>query len=515
MPHSVSAPEVQTEGGWVRGFWRGKRLLNMAADPAQVLADSSAHVPHLDEDPLGAVFLGIPYAQDPVGALRFAAPAPVEPWQGTRDCSRYGPTPLLRTAENSLIPEPAFPGESTLNLNLFTPVIDANAALPVLVYIHGGGYTSGSPSSPWYDGRSFNRDGVVTVSVSYRLGLTGFGQVDGAPANRGVLDWIAALHWVQRNIAAFGGDPNRVTIAGQSAGGGAVLTLLGMEAAQSLFAAAWCLSGAIADIEPSRAEENARIIAKQLSVAPTAAGFGSVPPEKMAAAEDTLIERALKRVVARVRKNPADIIEFGPVVDGKILARPTLESLTLGIGADKPLLLGATADEFMMMADELPPLLNKVSPNVVLAVLGLKRGLRHRYLRLCGREGAAQVTAGYLTDILFRTPALEVANVRGPSPTWLYSFDWVGTKRGYAIHCSDVPFWFDCLDQPYTEWLLGARRPQSLADSLHAAAVSFVSSEDPGWPAYRAGRGEIMVFDRHGAEVLSPNGFAAAGVLVD
>ena len=127
------------------------------------------------------------------------------------------------------------------------------AALPVLVYIHGGGFTGGSPASPWYDGRAFNRDGVVTVTVSYRLGFDGFGHIAGAPSNRGVRDWIAALEWVRDNIAAFGGDPSRVTIAGQSAGGGAVLTLLGMPAAQDLFHSAWALSGAIADVSRERA----------------------------------------------------------------------------------------------------------------------------------------------------------------------------------------------------------------------------------------------------------------------
>ena len=105
----------------------------------------------------------------------------------------------------------------------------------MLVYIHGGGYIAGSPASPWYDGAAFNRDGVVTVTVSYRLGFDGFGHIAGAPSNRGVRDWLAALEWVRDNIAAFGGDPARVTIAGQSAGGGAVLTLLGMPAAQGLF----------------------------------------------------------------------------------------------------------------------------------------------------------------------------------------------------------------------------------------------------------------------------------------
>ena len=164
-------------------------------------------------------------------------------------------------------------GDSTLNVNVFTPRPgEADASLPVLVYIHGGGYTSGSPASPWYDGAAFNRDGVVTVTVSYRLGFDGFGHIPGAPSNRGVRDWLAALEWVRENIAAFGGDPTRVTIAGQSAGGGAVLTLLGMLAAQGLFHAVWALSGALADVAPERARTLSAKLANLAGVAPTRTG---------------------------------------------------------------------------------------------------------------------------------------------------------------------------------------------------------------------------------------------------
>lgn len=153
-----------------------------------------------------------------------------------RDALEYGPTPW-RSEEGSGVPDMIVPGDETLNVNVFTPRPgDTEANLPVLVWIHGGGYFGGTSADPWYDGRSYNRDGVITVSISYRLGMEGFGWIEEAPANRGVLDWIAALEWVQENIRAFGGDPTRVTISGQSAGGGAVLTLLGMERAQHLHA---------------------------------------------------------------------------------------------------------------------------------------------------------------------------------------------------------------------------------------------------------------------------------------
>ena len=148
-----------------------------------------------------------------------------------RDALAYGPTPQRRAfAEVTLIPEPSIPGESTLNVNVFTPA-RPGAALPVLVYIHGGGYIAGSPASPWYDGAAFNRDGVVTVTISYRLGFDGFGWIADAPHNRGVLDGSSRSNGCAQH-RRLRRRPARVTIAGQSAGGGAVLALLGMPRAQ-------------------------------------------------------------------------------------------------------------------------------------------------------------------------------------------------------------------------------------------------------------------------------------------
>ena len=196
----------------------------------------------------------------PIGELRFQAPVPRAPWEGVRDALEFGATAQRGDPGVTLIPEPSVEGDSTLNVNVFTPDPTASG-LPVVVWIHGGGYFAGSPASPWYDGRNFNRDGVVTVSISYRLGFDGFGWIEDAPSNRGVRDWLLALEWVQQNIAAFGGDPDRVTIAGQSAGGGAVLTLLGMEQAQRLFRVVYAISGALGDVSASRAEKLGRALA--------------------------------------------------------------------------------------------------------------------------------------------------------------------------------------------------------------------------------------------------------------
>ncbi|HKP07074.1 MAG TPA: carboxylesterase family protein, partial [Microbacterium sp.] len=316
--------EVDTAAGRVRGLWRG--------EPG---AGGSA------------AFLGIPFAKPPVGELRFAAPVPPEPWDGVRDALEFGATAQRGDTGITLIPEPSVPGESTLNVNVFTPVPGrTDAALPVLVWIHGGGYISGSPASPWYDGQTFNRDGVVTVAISYRLGFDGFGHIEGAPSNRGVRDWIAALEWVQANIAAFGGDPARVTIAGQSAGGGAVLTLLAMPAAQHLFHAVYALSSAVVNVPRERARTLSAKLAHLAGVQPTRDGFASVSEERLHGLQEQAAAPASDDRLAVAHALLADGLSWGPEVDGDLLPEPTIDALRAGVGSDKPLVLGATDDEF-------------------------------------------------------------------------------------------------------------------------------------------------------------------------
>ncbi len=460
----ASDPTATTTCGPVRGRWREQGGTRSAA------------------------FLGIPYAQPPVGPLRFAAPLRPAPWEGVRDATEFGATPLLRELEGTLIPEPAFPGTDTLNLNVFTPSPERGADLPVLVWIHGGGFTAGSPSSPWYDGASFNRDAVVTVAISYRLGFTGFGWVEGAPQNRGVLDWIAALEWVQENIANFGGDPRRVTIAGQSAGGGAVLTLLGLERAQPLFSGVLSISGALGDVPANRARDFAVKLAAKCAVSPDVHGFESVPADRLAQAEAELSAINSPLDALRLLREPMAV---GPVVDGSLLARPTLDAIAAGIGADKPLLLGATSDEFTSATARYGRLLGWVPRRLLLKAAGLRGSRPQRYVEDNWAEaesGNGRLLGHLITDTIFRTLVLRVGLLRGKGPTWVYQFRFREPTSGLSGHCLDVPFWFDVLDGPRVERLTGPNPPQELADALHGCAATFIREGTPDWPAFLPGQ---------------------------
>lgn len=437
-------------------------------------------------------FLGIPYAAPPTGERRFLPPQPVTPWTEPLDATAYGPTPQRREENDAMIPEASVPGEATLNLNVFTPSLAGR--FPVLVWIHGGGYSAGSIASPWYDGRAFNRDGIVTVSLSYRLGFDGFGIIDGAPDNRGVRDWLAGLEWVQRNIAAFGGDRGRVTIAGHSAGGGAVLTLLGMPTAQHLFHAGISFSGALGDLPRELAQRRSIRLAEMVGTEPTLTGFRAVGERQLTRRQ---YEASLlgKTRLAATTAALVDGVPWGPVIDGELIARPTVESFAAGIGSDKPLLLGATDDEFTMGFEALPKVLHRIPARLMLRLLERTGALRRRWLRANrGRRGTVAVLGRYVADRVFRSLVLRIAETRRDADTWAYRFAWVSPVNGWSHHCLDVPFWFDRLDADRVAEIAGDDPPQGLADEMHAAAVAFVRDHDPGWPAWRTEPGITRVF---------------------
>ncbi|WP_150955501.1 carboxylesterase/lipase family protein [Microbacterium testaceum] len=484
-----AAPLAVTSKGFVRGFRRGGT----------------------------AVFLGIPFAQAPVGALRFASPVPVEAWEGVREATAYGATTQRGDAGITLIPEPSVPGGATLNVNVFAPAdTDPDAALPVLVWIHGGGFTSGSPASRWYDGDAFARDGVITVVISYRIGFDGFGHIDGAPDNRGLRDQIAALEWVRDEIRAFGGDPARVTVAGQSAGGGSVLALMSSPAASGLFSAAMAISPAIGAVAPDAARAFADRVAARAGVRSDREGFASVPEERVLAAQRSALAPHLVRALSSLATLLDDGLPLGPVIDGDVLPRHPLDALADGASADVPLIIGSTDDEFTALTAPYAAVLRAVPVPLALAVLGLRRSRRRAYLERSRRRGAAAVLGGYATDRVIRSTVLKAARARGTAPTWLYRFAWESPvpSIGVACHCLDVPFWFDHLDADGVAAIAGTPS-LDLATQMHGAAVAFARDQDPGWPTWDATTRDARVFGAAAsAPVVESDAYADVAPLV-
>ena len=449
----------------------------------------------------GVAFLGVPFAAPPVGPHRLVGPAPVEPWSGVRDAREPGPTAVQPEQGFTLIPEPVVPGDDCLNLNVFSPDPGAGG-LPVLVWIHGGGFVSGCNRSPWYRGSRFARDGVVVVAVNYRLGVEGFAAVEGAPPNRGVLDWLAALEWVQRNIAAFGGDPARVTVGGQSAGAAAAVTLLTMPRARGLLDRVIAMSGtAVLTRTYDLALDDTRRLAAELEVAPTRDGLAAVPAAQVMATE--------RRLAADRAGGPADVVTLAPLVDGDLIPEQPLDALAHGAGTDRALLLGTTSEEanpaLALAADRI----DDARLRRRLARMGLGDGAAESY-RDDLPDGAApwQVLAAAVTDQIFRMPTARTADARAGATagTFAYEFRWRSPALGGvgAAHGVDLPFAWDLLDADHVPAVLGEAPPGPLAERMHRHWVDFVTAADPGWPAYESGSRRVMALDEESDVVEDP-----------
>ncbi|MFJ6234312.1 carboxylesterase/lipase family protein [Streptomyces griseus] len=451
-----------------------------------------------------AVFRGIPYAAEPVGARRFRAPAPPEPWTGVRETVAYGPTAPKRPYApplDRLLPDPAVPGDGCLNLNVWTPSPGrGTTGLPVLVWIHGGSLVHGSSAVPVYDGSAFARDGVVLVSVNYRLGVEGFGVLPDAPANRGLLDQLAALEWVRDNIAAFGGDPDRVTVAGESAGAVSVAALLASPRSAGLLRRAVLQSGAPAALPPAAARGTTELIAKRLGVPATAAALAAVDPEALLTAQ-TEVTGGGNPLTGRH--------SFQLVVDGELLPHDPVEALHAGASAGIDLLMGTNTEEYRLWF--VPGGLTESIGALQLRLALLKfrvPGATARVYR-ANRPGAApgEILGALATDLLLRVPLNRLADARtgAPGATYLYEFGWpTPVQRLGACHALELGFVFDTLTHPDTMALTGPDAPQELADAMHRAWVDFATDGDPGWPSWDARR-PVTVFGPGAPElVLAP-----------
>lgn len=446
-----------------------------------------------------AVFLGVPYAAPPFGEHRFAPPAPVAAWDGTRDALRFGPTAPQPDPVATIIPEPVERGEDCLNLNIFTPDV-GDARLPVLVWIHGGGFVSGCNRSPWYRGTRFARDGVVVVNVGYRLGVEGFLDIDGAPTNRAVLDWISALEWVQDNVAGFGGDPSNVTIGGQSAGSAACLILLANPRARGLFHRAIAMSGTSDTRMPREAStELGEKIAAHLGVRPTRNDLAGFTPDELIDAYGSVATNPFTAQAIGTAFDPR-LPALKPYVDGEVIPDHPFRVIASGSGSDIELLAGSTAEEVNGLIRLQRGTLEPEAAIKALGAMGLRGERLERYLSHVDGD-AIDAFAQAATDRAFRVPLARLLDDRAAlaAQTFGYQFRWRG--QGFdgaagSAHCLDLPFAWDNLDaERVADGLIGPNPPQGLADEMHDAWVRFITKGDPGWSVYEPERRSVKHFD--------------------
>ncbi|MFF3672742.1 carboxylesterase/lipase family protein [Streptomyces sp. NPDC002120] len=451
-----------------------------------------------------AVFRGIPFAEPPVGPRRFAAPVPVRGWDGVRPAVSYGPPPPQggHFGMDALAREAA--GDDWLTVNVWSPEPGPGAGLPVMVWIQGGAYSIGMSGLPEYDGGRLARDGgVVVVTFNYRVGLEGFGQIEGAPANRGLLDQVAALEWVRDNIRAFGGDPDRVTVFGQSAGAGSVAALSAVPRAAGLFRRAVAQSVQGTFFSPELAADIAAACAAELGLRPTLTDLSAVDPARLSAAGDA-VGAKMHQWADRWGPVAHRAIPFSPVVGDETLPVTPWQALADGAGRDIELLVGHTRDETRLLT-ALDGLLGQVTAEqaeTALHVFGPGRDAARRY-----REAhpAADPDALYElvgSDWLFRMPSLHLAQAQtaGGGRAHVYELTWSAPGMGGALgacHGLDVPLVFGNLDRGQPAALIGESpfpQAQELSARMRAAWTAFAAHGDPGWPAYDTGQRLVRLF---------------------
>ncbi|MCW5889520.1 MAG: carboxylesterase family protein [bacterium] len=480
---AAAAPEVRIEAGVLRGMTAG------GVD----------------------AFKGIPYAAPPVGDLRWRAPQPAVPWPGVRDATAYGHDCVQLPAPGDAGASGSSRAEDCLVLNVWRPAsAGPGRRLPVLVWIHGGGFVSGAASVPLFDGSAFARDGVVLVGINYRLGRLGFfahpaltAAHEGPLANYGLMDQLAALQWVRRNVAAFGGDPDAVTVAGESAGGIAVIHLLTSPAARGLFRRAAVLSGG-----------GRTYLLPQRALSATTGSLPSAEASGLAFAASAGITGTDAAALRALRALPAERVSGdlgmaalldlpatytgGPVRDGVIVTAQPEAAFRRGAFAPVPLVIGTTQDDLGAG----PPPADFFGPDAEQARRAYDPG---------GSLGTAMVAALVAEDLTMHEPARFVARAmtQAGAPAWLYRFDYVAealrAQTDSAGHASELAYVFARLDARYGSAVTDADR--RMAALVHGYFANFVRHGDPNgpglpaWPRFDPAGFDLMLFTATGARV--------------
>ncbi len=463
-------------------------------------------------------YKGIPYAK----AERFMPPTNPDCWEGTRSCRSYGPVCPQSPRTGWKNDEQAFvfnwddgyPDENCQVLNVWTPDISDSKKRPVMVWIHGGGFSTGSSQElPSYDGANLTRQGdVVVVSLNHRLNVLGhldlsaYGSKYAESGNVGLLDIVAALRWIQDNIHNFGGDASNVTIFGQSGGGRKVSTLLAMPSAKGLFHKAIIQSGPMTKVLENKWSRRIGVaVVENLKINPVDIDIiQNIPYQELASAGEKAIASIMEE--ARLEGYATPITGWTPVLDGDILPLHPFYGAAPEQSKDIPLIIGTTRHEFTMSTylsqlrnkdfDALRPLLEKIYGSRT-----------DEYIILLNKAYPDCKPLDYIdTDFRYRPESVALANLKSRqkgAPVYMYMFSWEspvvdGIFR--STHCLDIPFVFNNtrLHSSFTGGGAGAER---LADKMSKAWTNFAYTGNPNteslphWPEYTCQKGATMFFD--------------------